>query len=216
MRIGLYREEIYDRKYGMCCYDTLGLRVSTYQYDLEWLESLALNNYKGTIVLFFISVCLRERKGSSMGEFDNTKLHRYFDLFYTCFIIVLPPFSVLCGYFFCISDIWPYRSLVRRNEAIWMQNEEKWEITHKATYMAFSMENSIWEMVCPTHQLENWPTLPHGGKMAFATLTWSSPSFMKARRLENGFAWSPTHPIYSYIFFHEWRTTPLDILDFGT
>lgn len=134
----------------------------------------------------------------------------------TCFIIILPPFPVLYGYFVCISGIWPYRSHVQRNEVIRMQNKEKWKITHKATYMVFAMENDIWEMMCSTHQRAAWPNIPHVGKVAFPTLTWRSPSFMKAKRLENGLTWSPTHPMHSYIFSHEWRCFPLDILEFGT
>lgn len=33
MRNGWYRKEIYDRRRGMCCYDVLSLRVSTYRID---------------------------------------------------------------------------------------------------------------------------------------------------------------------------------------
>lgn len=36
---------------------------------------------------------------------DNTNLHHYFDSFCTCFIIVLPPFPMLCGCLVCISGI---------------------------------------------------------------------------------------------------------------
>lgn len=39
MRIGLYRKKIYDRKHGMCCYDTLSLQPIN--MALRELESLA-------------------------------------------------------------------------------------------------------------------------------------------------------------------------------
>lgn len=89
------------------------------------------------------------------------------------------------------------------------KTKKKREITLKATYITFAMEKSIRRMTCPTHQRPL-------DQFFHALGMWRSPSFVRARRLENGLVWSPTHLMRSYILSHECRNLSLDILDLGT
>jgi hypothetical protein len=90
---------------------------------------------------------------------------------------------------------------MQRIETIRIQNNEKMKFAYKVTYMG----KAILQMTCPTHQRVDWLTLPHVGKMVFATLTWRSPSFVKAMRLENGLTWSSTLPMIPYFSSHKMR-----------